>query len=461
MMICWRLFLLLMIALTTESFALGLPLGALDPFLQSPESPLLGVNRPLMFQVDERMQKNVNFWIRIYTEFASDRGLIHDSKYIDHIYEVLAFPKEAKSTGKIIIAEKKKWRAILLSVHHKQLHPALLDKMTDEEKHVFELFRDVNEPNKFLNAAHRKRLRFQLGQKDRFLDGLYQSGRFLPLMEAIFKKEGMPLELTRLPFVESSFNIKAKSKVGASGIWQFMRSTAKLFIKLTPALDERNDPIRATEAAAKLLRGNYESLRSWPLAVTAYNHGRKGVMRAVAKVGSEELGDLVSDYHSRSFGFASSNFFTELLAAIEVEKNAEKYFGKFERAAPIEFSEGELPDFIEFRGLIQEMGLDAKAMKELNPGLSEAVYSGALLIPRGYKLRVPPLSVANKASSEADFQLRYSKIPVKYKLTVQRPFNYGNYGNRVNYATSVRIVKKGKKSRRSSSKRRGSLVRAD
>jgi membrane-bound lytic murein transglycosylase D len=110
-----------------------------------------------------------------------------------------------------------------------------------------------------LNAAHRKRLRFQLGQKDRFLDGLYQSGRFLSFMEDIFKKEGMPLELTRLPFVESSFNIRARSKVGASGIWQFMRSTARLFIKLSPAIDERNDPLRATEAAARLLRYNFES----------------------------------------------------------------------------------------------------------------------------------------------------------------------------------------------------------
>ena len=99
-----------------------------------------------------------------------------------------------------------------------------------------------------------------------------------------------------------------------------MRSTGRLFLKINDTVDERNDPVRATEAAAKLLKGNYESLRTWPLAVTAYNHGRKGMMRAVSRVGSDDLDDVVDDYHSRTFGFASSNFFTELLASIEVEK---------------------------------------------------------------------------------------------------------------------------------------------
>ena len=451
-MICWRLSLLPLIVLLAESLAWGLPMGTADPFGLGPEEAFLNVNPPLKFQVDERMQKNVNFWIRIYTEFASNQGLIHDSKYIDHVYEILEFQNETRNTSKVIKIAKKKWKEILLSVHRKQARP---DLMTDEEKRIFELFRDVDEPNKFLNAAHRKRLRFQLGQKDHFLDGLYQSGHFLPMMEAIFKKEGMPLELTRLPFVESSFNIKARSKVGASGVWQFMRSTAKFFIKVTPALDERNDPIRATEAAARLLRINYDSLQSWPLAVTAYNHGRKGMMRAVRKVGSEELSDLVSDYHSRSFGFASSNFFAEFLAAIEVEKNAERYFGKIERAALIDFYEAELPDFIEVRHLVQEMKLNIKAVKDLNPGLSEAVYSGALLIPRGYKLRIPRNAGPNKESDEADFHSGYSKIPLKYKLARQRSSNSGNSG------TSEELVKKAKKSRGSPSKRRERLMRVD
>ena len=88
-----------------------------------------------------------------------------------------------------------------------------------------------------------------------------------------------------------------------------MRSTGRLFLKINDAVDERNDPIRATEAAAKLLKGNYESLRTWPLAVTAYNHGRKGMMRAVRKVGSEELEDVVDDYRSALFRLREQQFF--------------------------------------------------------------------------------------------------------------------------------------------------------
>jgi membrane-bound lytic murein transglycosylase D len=173
------------------------------------------------------------------------------------------------------------YKNTLLSIH-KKVEKNL--PLNDAEKRVAELFKNINEPRKYFNAAHNKRIRFQLGQKDRFLQGLFYSGRYLALMEKIFKTNGVPAEITRLPFVESSFNLKAQSKVGASGIWQFMRSTGKLYLKINDTVDERNDPIRATEAAAQLLKLNYESLGSWSLAITAYNHGRKGLMRAVQKV---------------------------------------------------------------------------------------------------------------------------------------------------------------------------------
>ena len=105
-----------------------------------------------------------------------------------------------------------------------------------------------------------------IAHREKFEQAIKRSGRYLPLMESIFAREyNLPVELTRLPFVESSFNIRARSKVGASGIWQFMRSTGKLFLKINDGVDERNDPIRATEAAAKLLKMNFGSLKSWPL----------------------------------------------------------------------------------------------------------------------------------------------------------------------------------------------------
>ena len=278
------------------------------------------------------------------------------------------------------------------------------------------MFLNVNEPNKFLNAAHRKRLRFQQGMKENYLNGLKMSGRYLPLMEEVFRKEGLPVELTRLPFVESSFNVHARSKVGASGIWQFMRSTGRLFLKINDSVDERNDPVRATEAAAKLLKGNFESLRTWPLAVTAYNHGRKGMMRAVRKVGSEDLEDVVDDYRSRTFGFASSNFFTELLACIEVEKHSEQYFGKVERDKPQRFYEVELSSYIDLREMVHFLKLDLDQVHELNPAIMEAAYSGKRLLPMGYKLRLPLPEGQSPDSAARVFLAGFDQIPAIYKF---------------------------------------------
>lgn len=382
----------------------------------------------LSFSVDERLQRNVDFWVKIYTTYTRRQGLVHDAKYIDKIYETVDV---SGAHGMRRARESKKhWKAILLSLHKKTKGGATAsepESLSEDEKRVFQLYLDVSEPNKFLNAAHRKRMRFQLGQRDHFLDGYRQSGRYIGIMEEIFRREGMPIELTRLPFVESSFNIRARSKVGASGIWQFMRSTARLFMRVNEAVDERNDPVRATEAAARLLRLNFESLRNWPLAVTAYNHGRKGMMRAVRRVGSEELEHLVREYRSRSFGFASGNFFTELLAAIEVERNAERYFGKIERDEPLRAVEVTIPDYIALKDLVTYMKLDPVRLKSLNPGLTEAVYRGERLVPTGYRMRIPFEPATDGRSEEQVreetvkvFLAGYEQIPRLYKAQAQR-----------------------------------------
>ncbi len=380
------------------------------------------------FSVDDRLRRNVQFWVKVYTEHPQTEGVIHDSRYIDHIYEIVDVSghhgmRRAKES-------KKKWRAVLSRLHKLSRDGDIdVTQLSPDERHIYELFLDINEPNKFLNATHRKRLRFQLGQRDRFLDGFKQSGRYLTAMEEIFRREGLPVELTRLPFVESSFNTRARSKVGASGVWQFMRSTGRLFLKVNDAVDERNDPLLATQAAARLLKLNFESLNSWPLAVTAYNHGRKGMMRAVRRTGTDELEELVSEYRSRSFGFASSNFFTELLAAIEVERNAERYFGKVARETPnTDIAEVVLPDYIAFRDLVGFMKINAAELKALNPALTEAVFKGERLIPAGYALRLPVAgatlvgegSPKGREEVQKNFMAAYAEIPAIYKQRSQR-----------------------------------------
>jgi membrane-bound lytic murein transglycosylase D len=130
--------------------------------------------------------------------------------------------------------------------------------------------------------------------------------------------------------VESSFNPKAYSKAGAAGIWQFTRSTGKKFMKVGRGVDERRDPIRSSKAAAQLLEQNYRILRSWPLAITAYNHGISGLSKARKTKGSEEA--IFSDYSTRRFQFASRNFYSEFLATRHVANNYAHYFGLTEES---------------------------------------------------------------------------------------------------------------------------------
>ncbi len=359
--------------------------------------------------VADSLKKNVEFWIQVNSQYTNEQGLIHDSDDVSHIYSVLNLKKSKNRGSDSIRREKAKWRQVLLSVHRKQATP---EKFSADEKRIFEMFKDTDEPNKFLNAAHRKRLRFQRGQRESFLSGLGQSGKYLHRMEATFTQAGLPVELTRLPFVESSFNLKARSKVGASGIFQFMKSTARLFLRVDDRVDERNDPLRASEAAAQLLKLNFQSLGNWPLAVTAYNHGRKALMRAVRRVGSDRLEDLIGGYTGRSFGFASRNFYPELVALVELEKNPSKYFkpSEIERAPELLFYEVKLSRDTELPQLMETFGVSIQEMREFNPGLSEDIFLKKIPLPAGYRLRMKRIAAESEEALTRRFFEKFNSL---------------------------------------------------
>jgi membrane-bound lytic murein transglycosylase D len=232
-------------------------------------------------------------------------------------------------------------------------------------------------------------VRFQLGQKDRFVLGIYYSGRYIREMEKIFRDNSLPVELTRVPFVESSFNIFARSKVGASGIWQFMRRTARPLMMVNPSVDERNDPIEATRASARMLRSNFEMLQSWPLAVTGYNHGPSGVARITRKLGTNDLAKIVGNYSSRSFGFASENFYACFLAALEVEKHARKYLGDVKWSTEFQTEEIRVSRPVPYRILLSWFNGNEEAARLQNFHIQTSVRKGRHEIPRGTFIRVP------------------------------------------------------------------------
>jgi len=340
-----------------------------------------------LFHVPPGLRANVDFWKKIYTEYTTNQMVIHDSNNLNVIYAVVDLSNGLRIGNKIkkwkISEVRKKYRNILISIHHKIKKGRMLN---DEEIEVYKKFDNIDKPNKFLAAA--ENIRGQLGQRDRFIEGLKRSGRYMDRIKEVFKDYGLPEELTVLPHVESSFNYRAYSSAGASGIWQFTRSTGRLFMQIDYAVDERNDPITSTDAAAKLLKRNYEELGSWPLAITAYNHGLAGMKRAKERIGDDVM-DVINGYRSRIFGFASKNFFCEFLAALEIVNDYRKYFGEIEFEKPVEYDVFKVESYLDIGTLSKHMGLARDEIKELNPALRPPIFTSRRYIPKGFELKIP------------------------------------------------------------------------
>ncbi len=358
---------------------------------------------------------NVVFWSKIYAEYPTNKVLIHDTQDLSIVYEIIELKGLADSAVQSSAAYRQEWRkldgvkeeygAILRRFAAGQLDLANLSR---REKRVVEIFGANADPNRLLRAAGS--IRAQQGLKDRFHLGLERSGLYRDFIEAIFSQYGLPNELVMLPHVESSFNYQAYSKVGAAGIWQFMRSTGRLFLTINYDVDDRLDPIRATEAAAKLLRINYKDLGSWPLAITAYNHGLNGMRRAKALYG-DDFGRIYREYESRSFGFASRNFYAEFLAALYVATNYENYFGDVQFHRPVQFIEIATEHYLTVNSVLETYKIDRETFRQLNPALRPPVMNSQRRIPKGYTLRLPKLPEAESSAllARIDPGLKYEE----------------------------------------------------
>ena len=348
-----------------------------------------------IFKVPPPMEERVQFWKDIYTKYTSDQGLLHDSRYINVVYEGVDF-SDITQNPDLTDVQKEKARRKRVKDKKKEIAERLkrLQTVKDpstlegDDRRYWDLFAKIDEPKKFIEAAGRKRLRFQLGQRNQFAAGIFQSGRYIRQMEDIFRQEGLPIELTRLPFVESSFNLRARSKVGATGLWQFMRSTARMYMRLDSAADERNDPLRATRAAAKKLRDNYQMLGSWPLAITAYNRGPSGVKRLTQKLGTTDITEII-DVRKGRFGFAGANFYANFLAALDVEQNADKNFGILEVLPELRGAEIQIMKNLFAKEFMKWFNDDMELAQLLNPHIADTVWKNRAPLSRKHILRVP------------------------------------------------------------------------
>jgi membrane-bound lytic murein transglycosylase D len=285
--------------------------------------------------------------------------------------------------------------------------------LSPDEAVLVRLFRDDRNPRKFLLAADLDRIRSQTGIRERFLNGVATGNLYFDRMERIFEEERVPVAITRLPLVESSFDLRAYSKVGASGIWQFMPATGRRFMTMNEAVDERLDPFTATRSAARFLRENYAMLGSWPLAVMGYNHGPGGIARAVRQLGTTDVEEIVLRYDGPRFKFASRNFYPEFLAALDVETNRFEHYGPLPQYDPIETDEVRLNHYVSLASLSTCARSTPDELRRLNPSLLSSVHAGKLRVPRGYTLRLPK-------DARRPFERCYAALPASQKFSQQK-----------------------------------------
>jgi membrane-bound lytic murein transglycosylase D len=354
----------------------------------------------------EALQPDVNFWIRVYTEVTTNEGFLHDERNLTVVYDTLKFDGRTSPRERQRVVDERRDRhvAALRRIIAALPTEAGRDALSDEDKRILAMWGP--NPSAILLRDATQRIRFQLGQADRFKEGLIRSTTWEGHIAETFANQGLPPELAALPHVESSFNAAAYSKVGAAGLWQFMRSTGRRYMRVDDAVDERLDPYRSTEAAAQLLAYNYRVLGSWPLALTAYNHGAAGMRRAKETVGTDDFVKINRTYNSRTFGFASRNFFPSFLAALTIDENPEKYFGAIQRRPEQKFREITMPAYVRLATLEQTLDLDREQLRALNPAWRPPIYNGTRLVPRGYRLRLPA-DTAEKWTAD----LLHSRLP--------------------------------------------------
>jgi membrane-bound lytic murein transglycosylase D len=344
----------------------------------------------------------IDFWKRVFTEYSETQVIFHDRRDLRIAYEVVEFKQGIREDED----EAERQRG-LLEKKEKELQRSLLElsrgKPDSEWEHALaEHLRKLGvTPTPQLYRSLSRTVRYQRGLREPFGEGLSRSGRYLQPVIEILREEGVPEELAALPHVESAFQWWAVSKAGAVGLWQFVKGTARSYLTVNQYLDQRLDPLESTRAAARLLKDNHEALGTWPLAITAYNYGRSGMMRAKRRHG-DDMRTISLNYRARRFGFASRNFYPEFLAALEIMMNRHIYFENLEISPVQDYESLRLDDSFPVSVLENVDGLGRATLREYNPSLTSRVWKEGVL-PAGIELRLPPGTVTpiRKALSQA------------------------------------------------------------
>lgn len=354
------------------------------------------------FSIPDGLEDEVRFWRSIFGAYGDNQVLFHDEKFLNAVYEVIDFSglearRNLGDSAKQKIREtevnrtKKRIAATLKHLAADRPHA----DQTDEERYYWKLFKGDKEELK--EAAGR--IRVQPGQRDRLARAIAKSAPWMGDIEAIFSDAGIPKELTALMFVESMFNPRAVSDVGASGLWQFMPETGRSYVSINNFWDDRNDALKASFGAARFLKDLYTKTGDWALAVNAYHSGLGRILKAVETLGTKEIASVIHHFDDPGYGFYSRNYVPEFLAVVYLYRNRDEYFGAGSVADDRQYDIVKTSDFVILPEIAGRFGISLAALRKLNTALKDEVLSGELPLPPHYPLKVPkgtgyPLAVA-------------------------------------------------------------------
>jgi len=356
------------------------------------------------FRVPVALNEDVSFWMRVYTEYTTRHIVLFDRKHLGIVYEAMDFTeldKTARNRAAYEITLDHRVRARERAYRLALLHLAKLSSKSGEKasfNHLTNHLTEIETKIQKAIAAYGKNVSYldlahnvhsQTGQADCIESALRSGDLYLPMMEKIFEAYHVPPEITRLSLVESSFNINAVSKVGATGVWQFMNRPAReyLLVDEHSGIDERRSPLKATIAAAQLLRRNRKILGSWALAVISYQHGLRGLRDVPEDQKSADGLDRLfhPGNHKIRLGFASRNYYVEFLAVLHAEAYRDFFYGAQKSNLAKQLGFVKMDHSITAQNLSKDTGLSLADFHKLNPDVTRL--KGPL--PKGFWVTVP------------------------------------------------------------------------
>ncbi len=225
--------------------------------------------------------------------------------------------------------------------------------------------------------------------------------RYRPMVEPVFAEFGLPRELIYLSLVESGFNPIAVSRARAKGPWQFIRSTGRMYgLKVKGLVDERQDPMKSTVAAAHHLRDLYDQFGSWPLALAAYNAGAGKVSRVIKKSGTRDFWKIAKS--RRLLRRETRQYVPKFMALTMIAMDPTRFGFHVQGEDMHQYEEVRLGKSVHLRDVAKETQIPFRELRRLNPELVRSI------LPDGYYLKVPVGKGRHVAQAESRLQ-RWNK----------------------------------------------------